>query len=84
MASVSQPTYYMIYISEGEFKTTYYALSTGFMALGMMIPGMFSGIIQEQAGYIQFFIWLCLCTIPGFVLVKYLNIDSGFGVKKSG
>jgi PAT family beta-lactamase induction signal transducer AmpG len=35
-------TMYMIYVAIGENKTTHYALCTGFMALGMMIPGMFA------------------------------------------
>ncbi len=47
---------YLIYISEGEYKTAHYAIATGFMALGMMLPGMISGWIQEQIGYQQFFI----------------------------
>ena len=42
--------------AEGEYKTSHYAISTGFMALGMMLPGMASGWIQEQIGYQHFFI----------------------------
>lgn len=70
---------YMIYISEGEYKTTHYAIATGFMALGMMIPGMFSGIIQEAIGYKYFFIWVFLATIPSFVLAKFISINPYFG-----
>jgi len=40
------------------------AISTGFMALGMMLPGMASGWIQEQIGYQHFFIWVMICCIP--------------------
>lgn len=73
---------FMMMISEGEHKTAHYALCTGFMALGMMLPGMFSGAIQEAIGYQSFFIWVMVATIPGLVLIKFLNIDPGFGIKK--
>ncbi len=72
---------YLIFMSQGEFKTAHYAIGTGIMALGMMLPGMFAGYIQEAVGYAPFFIWVCLCTIPGFILLKFLKIDSDFGKK---
>ncbi len=72
---------YLIYISAGEFKTSHFALGTGFMALGMMIPGMFSGIIQASIGYKSFFIWVCVATIPSFIIAKYIPLDETFGVK---
>jgi PAT family beta-lactamase induction signal transducer AmpG len=74
---------YLIYISEGEFKTAHYAIGTGFMALGMMLPGMVSGWIQEQIGYQQFFIWVCISTIPAFIITKFISIDPEFGKKTS-
>ena len=73
---------FMIYISEGKHKTAHYALSTGFMALGMMLPGMISGWIQEQIGYNYFFIWVMLCTIPGFIIIRYLRYNPKFGMKE--
>ena len=73
---------YMIYFAEGKHKTAHYAICTGFMALGMMLPGMISGWIQEVVGYQNFFIWVVLCTIPGFILLNYLKVDPQFGVKK--
>ena len=73
---------YMIYISEGKHKTAHFALTTGFMALGMMLPGMISGWLQEWIGYQHFFIWVMLCTIPGFVVIPFLKIDPGFGKKE--
>ena len=73
---------YMIYLADGQYKTSHYAICTGFMALGMMIPGMISGWIQEQIGYQHFFIWVMLCTIPGFVIVNFLKINPTFGVKQ--
>ena len=41
----------MIMVSEGEYKTVHYAIATGIMALGMMLPAMFTGWLQEQMGY---------------------------------
>jgi PAT family beta-lactamase induction signal transducer AmpG len=72
---------YLIYISDGEYKTSHYAISTGFMALGMMIPGMWSGWLQELIGYKLFFIWICVATIPGFIMAKLVKIDPEFGKK---
>lgn len=75
---------YMLYIAgQGEYKTAHFAITTGFMALGMMIPGMISGTIQEFLGYQHFFIYVILCTIPSFIALWFIKIDPGFGVKKS-
>lgn len=75
-------TLYMLYVSAGKYKTAHFAFSTGIMALGMMIPGMVSGWIQEQIGYQHFFIWVMLCTIPGFIMAKLIKVDKDFGMKK--
>jgi PAT family beta-lactamase induction signal transducer AmpG len=72
---------YMIMVSEGENKTAHYAICTGFMALGMMLPGMVSGWIQSQLGYLHFFIWVCVATVPAFVVAACLKIDPEFGKK---
>ena len=60
-------------------KTAHYALCTGFMALGMMLPGMWAGWLQSQLGYTQFFIWGCVATLPSFVAAALLRIDPEFG-----
>jgi len=73
---------YMIYIAEGENKTAHFAIATGFMALGMMIPGMFSGWLQEIIGYKHFFVWVMLCMIPGMIPVFFVKINRDFGIKK--
>ncbi|MBS2211931.1 MFS transporter [Carboxylicivirga mesophila] len=73
---------YLIYFSEGKSKTAHYAICSGLMALGMMIPGMISGWLQEIVGYQNFFIWVMICTIPGFLIIKFLKIDPTFGIKK--
>ena len=72
---------YLIYVAEGESKTSHYALATGFMALGMMLPGMISGYIQEYLGYGNFFIWVLLATIPGIILSRFLIFPADFGKK---
>ncbi len=72
---------YMIYISRGNHPTAHYAICTGFMALGMMIPGMFSGWLQEIIGYQHFFVWVLLATIPGFLVVTLIPLDAEFGKK---
>ena len=73
---------YMIYASEGNHKTAHFAITTAFMALGMMIPGMFSGWLQEIIGYKHFFIWVMLATIPAIFIIKFAPIDPEFGKKK--
>jgi len=75
-------TLVMIMVSEGEYKTVHYAIGTGIMALGMMIPAMASGWIQEQMGYSHFFLWILLSTIPGFIVAALIRIDPEFGKGK--
>ncbi|MES2239332.1 MAG: MFS transporter [Bacteroidota bacterium] len=72
---------YLIYIAEGKSKTSHYAIATGFMALGMMLPGMLSGYIQEYLGYGNFFIWVLIATIPGLILSRFLIFPKDFGKK---
>ncbi len=72
---------FMIMVVDGAHKTAHYALCTGFMALGMMLPGMVSGWIQTQLGYPHFFIWVCICTLPSIVIALFLKIDPAFGKK---
>jgi PAT family beta-lactamase induction signal transducer AmpG len=72
---------YLIYVADGESKTSHYSIATGFMALGMMIPGMASGFIQEYLGYGNFFIWVFLATIPGLILSRFLIYPYDFGKK---
>lgn len=73
---------FMIMLAEGAHKTAHYALCTGFMALGMMIPGMYSGWLQETIGYQHFFLWVVLSTIPGFLAAALVKIPADFGRKK--
>ena len=72
---------YLIYYSQGEHKTSHYALCTAFMALSMMIPGLFAGALQEAVGYRLFFvIVMCSCVVT-YVVSAFLKIDPDFGKK---
>ena len=73
---------YLIYFADGEHKTAHYAICTAFMALGMMIPGMAAGWLQEVMGYQLFFIWIMVCTLATFGVTALLKIDPEFGKKK--
>ncbi len=73
---------YLIYVAEGNSKTSHYALATGFMALGMMLPGLISGFMQEWLGYEGFFIWVVLAALPAFILLRYINYPADFGKAK--
>lgn len=73
---------YLIYFADGEHKTAHYAICTAFMALGMMIPGMAAGWLQEVMGYQLFFIWIIVCTLATFGVTALLKIDPEFGKKK--
>jgi len=72
---------YMIYIARGLHGTAHYALCTGFMALGMMLPGMWSGWLQAHLGYKIFFLWVILATIPSFFVALKIPLEADFGRK---
>jgi len=72
---------YMIYVAQGRHSTAHFAICTAFMALGMMIPGMFSGWVQEAIGYENFFAWVLLATIPSFLVTRMIPLGAEFGQK---
>ncbi len=74
---------YLIYYSQGEHKTAHYALCTAFMALSMMIPGLFAGALQEAVGYQGFFLIVVVCCSMTYIVSALLKIDPEFGKKKS-
>ncbi|MEE4218521.1 MAG: AmpG family muropeptide MFS transporter [Xanthomonadales bacterium] len=74
---------YMIYLSQGEHETAHFAICTGFMALGMMVPGMLSGWLQEWMGYQNFFVWVMLATVPSFVVAWLIPIRPDFGRREA-
>lgn len=76
---------YMMYFSEGEFKTSHYAICTAFMALSMLLPGMVAGYIQEAIGYVNFFWMVMVCCVATLVVTFYADrkIDPEYGKKKT-
>ena len=73
---------YLIYFSEGEFKTAHYSLCTAFMALSMMLPGMVAGYIQEALGYTMFFGFVMICCLVTVLVTFMLKVDPEYGKKK--
>jgi PAT family beta-lactamase induction signal transducer AmpG len=72
---------FMMMVADGPHKTAHYAICTGFMALGMMLPGMVSGEIQELLGYRWFFVWVCVATLPSFIATARIKVDPAYGRK---
>ena len=72
---------YLIYFSNGEFKTAHYSLCTAFMALSMMLPGMVAGYIQEAVGYTNFFIFVMVCCLVTVFVTMSVKVDSEYGKK---
>ena len=73
---------YMMYFADGPYKTSHYAICTAFMALGMMLPGMWSGWLQELVGYNHFFIWTLLCCLGTWAVTAMVKVDPNYGKKK--
>lgn len=73
---------YMIFISQGSHKTSHYALCTGFMALSMMLPGLFSGKLAEWVGYDVFYIIVMLSGMFTFLVTYFISVDENFGKQK--
>jgi PAT family beta-lactamase induction signal transducer AmpG len=72
---------YMMMVAEGEHRTAHYAICTGFMALGMMLPGMAAGWLEDHLGYVKFFVWVLVATIPSFAVTALVKVDPEFGKK---
>ncbi len=72
---------YLIYFSEGPFRTAHYAICTGFMALGMMLPGMAAGWLQEMMGYQGFFWWIMACCVATIAVASFIKVPASFGKK---
>lgn len=67
---------FMMYVSRGPYKTSHFAISTGFMALGMMLPGFLSGYLQAWLGYLDFFILVICLTIPSLLVIFFIPLQS--------
>ena len=66
---------YLMHIARGRYKTSHFAISTGIMALGMMLPGFISGYLQEAVGYRMFFVIVCVLAIPGLLTILFIPKD---------
>ncbi len=66
---------FMMYVARGEYKTSHFAISTGFMALGMMLPGMVSGYLQSALGYLNFFILVICLTVPSLAVIFFIPLQ---------
>ena len=75
-------TLFLMYFARGEHQTSHYAISTGIMALGMMLPGMISGILQESMGYRTFFIWVIACCAVTCAVSAFIKYEPDFGKKQ--
>jgi PAT family beta-lactamase induction signal transducer AmpG len=75
---------YMLHIARGQHQTAHYAICTGFMAMGLMFPGMWSGWLQDHIGYKHFFAWVILATVPSFLVAMRIPLDDQFGKKAAG
>jgi MFS transporter, PAT family, beta-lactamase induction signal transducer AmpG len=73
----------MIYIARGKQATVHYAICTGIMGQGMMLPGMWDGWRQPGLGYLRFFIRVIRATIPSFLIVMRVPLDYDFGKRSA-
>lgn len=85
---------YLLFFSRGNSATSHYAFCTAFMAIGMMVPGMFAGSIHEyiaryeffasgfNQGFINFFWVVFLSSTLTFLVCYFVKIDPNFGMKK--
>ena len=75
-------TLYMLFYSQGKFKTSHYSICTGISYLGLMLPGMVSGYLKDMVGYRLFFIIVMACCAITFLVTAFLKIDPEFGKKE--
>ncbi len=76
-------TLYMLFYSQGKFKTSHYSICTGISYLGLMLPGMVSGYLKDMVGYRLFFIIVMACCAITFLVTAFLKIDPDFGKKET-
>lgn len=74
---------YMIYFSEGEYKTAHYSICTAFMALSMMLPGLVAGYMQEAVGYVNYFRIVMLCCLATILVTFMVKVDPEYGKKSN-
>jgi PAT family beta-lactamase induction signal transducer AmpG len=71
IGSVALMLYMMQQVAPGPYKTAHYAISTGFMALCMMLTGMVSGKLEDLVGYKWFFLIAMIATVPSLIVTWF-------------
>jgi PAT family beta-lactamase induction signal transducer AmpG len=59
--------YLMQQLAPGKYTTTHYAFGTGVMGLCGLVTGVISGYLQEWLGYVSYFVFVMVATIPSFI-----------------
>lgn len=59
-------------IAPGKHQMSHYAFASGIMNLGVMLPGMLSGLVSDAIGYKMFFVFVLVCTIPALLITKFV------------
>ena len=59
-------------IAPGKHQMAHYAFASGIMNLGVMLPGMVSGLISDAIGYKWFFVFTLIATIPAFLITYFV------------
>ncbi|NHZ35198.1 MFS transporter [Massilia rubra] len=59
--------YLMQQLAPGKYTTTHYAFGTGIMGLCGLVTGAVSGHLQVSMGYVSYFIFVMVATIPSFI-----------------
>ena len=67
-------TVFLLSTVSERYKAGHYALVTAIMALGVMVPGFFSGNLAMSLGYEQFFLLSFIASIPGMMTILFLPL----------
>ncbi len=59
-------------VAPGKHQMAHYAFASGIMNLGVMLPGMLSGLCSDILGYRRFFIFVLICTIPALLITWFV------------
>ena len=73
--------YLMQQLAPGKYTTTHYAFGTGVMGLCGLVTGVVSGHLQEWLGYVHYFVFVMVATIPSFLATWFAPFyhDDGMG-----
>ncbi len=76
-------TLYMLFFSQGQYKTSHYSICTGLSYLGLMLPGMASGWLKDSVGYPMFFTLVMAFCLITFIVTAFIKVDADFGKTKT-